>query len=203
VGPYFHILAIFKSFKKKSATYSIHPRDTIKLLRLKKCNINYIKLIMFIKLSTWWLPQRSDTSIGCCWSDFVGISEATTTATGTWMASLACVTPCITKTLIEFLKPQLRPKAGVNQVTKVWIRIQRQGLEISSFCIVWTEWLSQQFLRIYLKWITSYSQKIICSAWTVLQVCKSRKNSEVIKYLFQGSKQGYSIQFSDLEIPPV
>jgi hypothetical protein len=62
---------------------------------------------------------------------------------------------------------------------------------------VWTDWLSQQILRIYLSQVRPYSQKIIYSQWTVLQVCKSTKITEVSKYLFQGSKQSYSTQFPD------
>jgi hypothetical protein len=51
--------------------------------------------------------------------------------------------------------------------------------------------------RIYLNRIIPYSQKIIRSPWTVLQVYRSTKIIKFGKYLFQGSQQSCSTQFPD------
>jgi hypothetical protein len=49
VGPYFYILALFKSFQKKGATYSNHTRACKQFSKLKQHNINYIKLIKLLR----------------------------------------------------------------------------------------------------------------------------------------------------------
>jgi hypothetical protein len=79
------------------------------------------------------------------------------------------------------------------------IQNQDLNLKFSSFCILWTSWLSQQFLRIYWILIVAYSQKIISSSWLVPQVFKFTRIIEVRRYLFQGSKQSYSSQVPRLE----
>jgi hypothetical protein len=62
---------------------------------------------------------------------------------------LECVTSHVTETLIKLIKLPLSLKARANQVTEVGIQIQRQRLKVSRFCLVWTDGLSQQILKIY------------------------------------------------------
>jgi hypothetical protein len=62
VSPYFQLLALFNSFWRR-----VHPTLLRQELQIIKCikqhNITIIKLIKFIKLSMWRLPQTSSTRI--------------------------------------------------------------------------------------------------------------------------------------------
>jgi hypothetical protein len=62
VSPYFQVLALFKSFWKR-----LHPTLLKQELQAIKCSKQHTlitdKLIKFVKLSTWWLPQTSGTHI--------------------------------------------------------------------------------------------------------------------------------------------
>jgi hypothetical protein len=62
VSPYFQVLALFKSFERR-----LHPTLLKQELQAIKCSKQHTsitdKLIKFIKLSTWWLPQTSSTHI--------------------------------------------------------------------------------------------------------------------------------------------
>jgi hypothetical protein len=62
VSPYFQVLAIFKSFQRR-----LHPTLLKQELQAIKCSKQHTliidKLIKFVKLSTWWLPQTSGTHI--------------------------------------------------------------------------------------------------------------------------------------------
>jgi hypothetical protein len=62
VSPYFQVLSIFKSFRRR-----LHPTLLKQELQTIKCSKQHTsitdKLIKFIKLSTWWLPQTSGTHI--------------------------------------------------------------------------------------------------------------------------------------------
>jgi hypothetical protein len=77
----------------------------------------------------------------------------------------------------------------VNQVTEVQNQNSKSRVRIwgLKFCLVWTDILSQQIFRIY--------QSRICFPWLILQVCKTERIMEVIKYLFRGYKQSKSTQF--------
>jgi hypothetical protein len=62
VCSYFQVLALFKSFQMKGASYYIiQELQTIKFIKQHASIIK--KLIKFVKLSTWWLPQTSGTHI--------------------------------------------------------------------------------------------------------------------------------------------
>jgi hypothetical protein len=62
VSSYFQVLALFKSFQRR-----VHPTLLKQELQTIKCikqhNITTIKLIKFVKLSTWWLLQTRGTHI--------------------------------------------------------------------------------------------------------------------------------------------
>jgi hypothetical protein len=60
VSPYFQVLALFKTFRWK-----VHPTPIIQELQAIKRikQHNRYKLIKFIKMSMWWLPQTSGTHI--------------------------------------------------------------------------------------------------------------------------------------------
>jgi hypothetical protein len=62
VSPYFQVLALFKSFQRR-----LHPTLLKQELQAIKCSKQHPliidKLIKFVKLSTWWLSQTSDTHI--------------------------------------------------------------------------------------------------------------------------------------------
>jgi hypothetical protein len=66
VSPYFQVLALFNSFQKR-----VHPTLLKQELQTIKCIKKHTsitdKLIKFIKLSMWWLPQTSDTHIRESW----------------------------------------------------------------------------------------------------------------------------------------
>jgi hypothetical protein len=84
----------------------------------------------------------------------------------------------------------------------VWIRIPMEEMEEFKFCYHGPGDPIQEFLRIYWSRIRPYSQKWISSSWLVLQVGKSTKILDVRKYLFQMSKQSYSITvFLDKDFP--
>jgi hypothetical protein len=59
---------------------------------------------------------------------------------------LASITPRVMKGLIKLIKLQLSPNARLNQDTNIWNQIQRQRLNFSRFCLVWTDCLGQQIL---------------------------------------------------------
>jgi hypothetical protein len=86
----------------------------------------------------------------------------------------------VTESLIKLLKLQLSLKARANQVIEFWNQNSKFGVQIRSFKfrLVWTDWLSQDILRIYQSWTRPYSQKRIWSSWIVLKVCKSTKIME-------------------------
>jgi hypothetical protein len=62
MSPYFQVLALFRTFQRK-----VHPTLIIQELQTIKCikkhNNSTIKLIKFVKLAMWWLPQTSDIHI--------------------------------------------------------------------------------------------------------------------------------------------
>jgi hypothetical protein len=62
VSPYFQVLALVKSFQRE-----VHPTLIKQELQIIKCIEQYTsitdQLIKIVKLSTWWLPQTSDTHI--------------------------------------------------------------------------------------------------------------------------------------------
>jgi hypothetical protein len=88
------------------------------------------------------------------------------------------VTPRVMKILIKLLKMQLSLKARANQAVEVAdqnLNYQDFKFDVSKCCLVWTDILSQQILRIYWIQITPWSQKRNCSSWIVIQVCKCKK----------------------------
>jgi hypothetical protein len=61
-NPYFQILALFKTFQwKVHHILIIQELQTIKCI--KQHNNSTVKLIKFVKLATWWLPQTRDAHI--------------------------------------------------------------------------------------------------------------------------------------------
>jgi hypothetical protein len=62
VSPYFQVLALFKTFWRR-----LHHTLLKQELQVIKCSKQHTliidKLIKFVKLSTWWLPQTSGTHI--------------------------------------------------------------------------------------------------------------------------------------------
>jgi hypothetical protein len=96
------------------------------------------------------------------------------------------------KILIKLLKMQLSLKSREDQVVKVLnqnLNYQNFKFEVSKCCLVWTDILSQQIFRIDRCRIRLHSKKRKGSLWIILQVLKSKKITEVSKFLFQGSKQ--------------
>jgi hypothetical protein len=96
------------------------------------------------------------------------------------------VTPHVTKTLIKSLKMQLSLKAGANQVIEVGNQNSKSGVQNSEIQVLFSVDRLPQTNNLGNYWsrIRPYSQKRNCSPWLVLQVCKSKKIMEVIKYLF-------------------
>jgi hypothetical protein len=66
VSPYFQVLALFKSFQMKDASYSNHTRVK-QLSVLSNTTLVTIKLNKLVKLSTWWLLQTNDAHIRESW----------------------------------------------------------------------------------------------------------------------------------------
>jgi hypothetical protein len=62
VSPYFQVLAIFKSFRRR--LYLTLLKQELQAIKCSKQHISITdKLIKFVKLSMWWLPQTSGTHI--------------------------------------------------------------------------------------------------------------------------------------------
>jgi hypothetical protein len=101
VSPYFQVLALFKSFRRR-----VHPTLLKQELQTIKCirqhNIITIKLIKFVKLSTWWLLQTSGTHIQESW----------------WFESIYNLQGKIWPT--RHTLPMLSPRIAINHTYLMW-----------------------------------------------------------------------------------
>jgi hypothetical protein len=139
---------------------------------------------IYVYSMRWWMSEASSIWVFMQRPNIINL-DATY-----WHVCVVNVTPRVMKSLIKSPKLKLSLKARENKVIEVWNQNSKSGVQIQSFkfSLVWTDWLSQKILRIYWSWTRPWSQKRIWSSWVFIQVCKSTKIIEVIKYLFQACK---------------